>query len=582
MRMGGSRPALLALVIALIWVGIPVAREVTGAPLPTRRGGTIQTQMEWPVSLNPLVHANHDLSSLLHAGLVEVNANTRRIEPAVAASMESSRDGRVLTFTLRPGVRFSDGTLLTAEDVAFTFNELVLNPRNDLEPRTWMDAGRGRYVLDRVEVAGANVVRFHLNVPLPLAFTSWLTAIPILPKHKLAGIDPRDHRRMWRMAEPPANIVGLGPFSLREIERDRITLTRNLFYWKRDEAGTQLPYADEVILHRAPRFTLEGSRLRVHPALDLLEWPGNFGPAIVQAWSEFARSERYRLRIGGPVASTVVFALNQDVGPAAARGLFRDVRFRRALAHAVNRDRLVGVFPFGGRAKWSTVNFHSPAYQEDRLPQYTFDPLKAREVLTSIGIVDRDGDGAVDFPDGTTVQFSLLVDSGNTIERTIADLLREDFANVGIRVTVIRLPYEEMHRRVFESPKPTFDAVVLSFRDAQLYPALHLSVVFFHLDEPTHIYRRSDGAVPPSELPEAQRVLLALAGSYRLESNPERWLAIQIEMQRVAGEDLSVMPLVAGNYVYLVKDGLENTLGIEGWSTSLFARIASMWWSSNR
>lgn len=112
----------------------------------------------------------------------------------------------------------------------------------------------------------------------------------------------------------------------------------------------------------------------------------------------------------------------------------------------------------------------------------------------------------------------------------------------------------------------------------RLYPALHLSVVFFHLEEPTHLYRRSDASVPASDLPEAQRQLLALSGSYRVESDPDRWLAIQIEMQRVAGEDLSVMPLIAGNYVYLVKEGLENATGVEGWSPSLFTRIPVMWW----
>lgn len=299
------------------------------------------------MSLNPLVHANHDLTSLLHAGLMEVNTTTHRIEPGIATSMEQSPDGRILTFTLTPGIRFSDGTLMTAEDVAFTFNQLVLNPNNNLEPRIWMAIGRERYVLDRVEATSANIVRFHLNIPLPMAFTSWLTAIPILPRHKLAQIDPKNHRRMWSMSEPPANVVGLGPYALHDVGRDRITLTRNLFYWRRDQAGTRLPYIDEVVLYRSLRFTLAEGRLRVQPPSDILEWPGSFGPALAKAWVEFARSEGYRLRTNGPAASTITFALNQDARSPGLRTLFRDVRFRRALAYAVNRDRLTRVFPFG-------------------------------------------------------------------------------------------------------------------------------------------------------------------------------------------------------------------------------------------
>ncbi|MGH2404853.1 MAG: hypothetical protein ACRDGN_10370 [bacterium] len=97
-------------------------------------------------------------------------------------------------------------------------------------------------------------------------------------------------------------------------------------------------------------------------------------------------------------------------------------------------------------------------------------------------------------------QISLLVDSANTVERSIAGFLREDFGAIGIRVLVEQVPFSELHFRVFESPEPKFDAKLLTFRDAQLYPALHLSVVFLHLEEPTHFYRRSDASVPASEL----------------------------------------------------------------------------------
>ncbi len=544
-----------------------------------RRGGEIRLRMEWPVSFNPLVHSSHDISRLVHAGLVEIDPISHQFELAVAKTIALDKERKQLTVSLRKGLRFSDGTPVTAKDVLFTFNDLILNEKNDLEPRTWIVVGRGRYVINRLERMDENTVRFYLNVPMPSAFMSWLSEMPILPSHKLAQIPPENSRQFWDLREKPENIVGLGPFAFKSISPDRIVLTRNTYYWKQDRTGMQLPYVERVVLDKDIRFRFNSTkRLEIEPMDDIIQWPQSFGPDIASAWRQFADFQGYTLKIGGPSAFTTVLVFNQDVPQESLRNLFRDVRFRRAVAHAIKKDELVASFPFGGVPRTSTVNFHSPAQKDNLLPRYPYDPGLSKQMLASIGFAERPNDGLLYREDGTTIRFSLLIDSGNSVQRAFGRLLVHYLRSVGMDVTLEESPFDTLFARVYQTDVPKFEAALQTYRDDQLFPALHLSVVFFHLDEPTHVYRRSDAKIPINELPLAQQRLLRLAELYREVSNDDRWLTIQTDMQRVAAEDLSVIPLAAGNHAYLSRRGLENASNIEGWSPSLFIQLTHMWW----
>ncbi|MFN4219277.1 MAG: ABC transporter substrate-binding protein, partial [Candidatus Bipolaricaulia bacterium] len=118
-----------------------------------------------PRTLNPIVavdRASLEISRAIHAGLLEGTAEAP--EPAVALSFTQSTDRTSVTFVLRPGLRFSDGTLVTAEDVRFTFEHLIY-PNEIVTP--WRDALRcADGALPAITVLSSSEIRFLCKTPL--------------------------------------------------------------------------------------------------------------------------------------------------------------------------------------------------------------------------------------------------------------------------------------------------------------------------------------------------------------------------------------------------------------------------------
>ena len=183
----------------------------------------------------------------VHAGLTETNPTTLAVEPAIAERWDVSDDSTVYTFHLR-NLCFSDGGPMTADDVLFTFEDIILNgelaPLNDYGGERF--AIGGEPVIERVEVVGEDVVRFELKQPYA-PFLRMLD-VPILPRRLLeAQIEEGSFEEAWSLEADPSCIVGLGPFQLVSVDRDKgETYERNPFYWKTDWEGNRLPYADRL------------------------------------------------------------------------------------------------------------------------------------------------------------------------------------------------------------------------------------------------------------------------------------------------------------------------------------------------
>jgi peptide/nickel transport system substrate-binding protein len=116
---------------------------------------------------------------------------------------------------------------------------------------------------------------------------------------------------------------------------------------------------------------------------------------------------------------------------------FRDLRFRKAVSHAIDRDAIVSTV-YGGRG----VAIYGPTSPGDlrwynpEIPKYGYDPERARALFAEIGFRDRDGDGFLEDADGMPVAFKLLSNTGNTLRTQVARLVETDLAAVGIRATL--------------------------------------------------------------------------------------------------------------------------------------------------
>ena len=409
---------------------------LTQAPEIGQYGGALVTaQIAEPRTFNPIVAAEDSSTNLLapvFEGLVEQNIVTGEIEPALAESWTVSPDGRMQTFTLREGVQWSDGQPLTVDDVAFTlaaiFTDGVQTPFLDL---LTIDGKPVRYrTLDNRRV------RFTTDKPAGLLLRL-LTFVKIVPRHRLASALARGGAEMskaWGTTTPPQEIIGTGPFVLQSYAPGgRAVYLRNARYWRVDAKGNRLPYLTRYEVMIVP--TREDKRLKfVAGESDLYD-------ARPQEYADFTEQQKagnYTIHDGPEALSALFLMFNQNPAGLAAPKLtwFQDVQFRRALNYAIDRNAIVERV-YAGRATpaWGPVSPVNTLYWHRDLPPSPYDLGRAQEMLAAAGY-SKGADGVLRDGQGTSVAFVLSTISGNAEHDASATILRQDFAKLGIQVTV--------------------------------------------------------------------------------------------------------------------------------------------------
>jgi peptide/nickel transport system substrate-binding protein len=243
-------------------IAAPEIADSVTAPAARAGGQLVGSIRAVPRSFNRIVAREQTtelLSFLTQGRLVRINRSTFDLEPWLAETWDASPDGRTFTLHLRPGVTWSDGTPFTSADVLFTL-QAVFDPKSE------------SIVASQLTVAGKPITAAALDdhtivltYPAPSGpGLRLLDALVILPKHKLEGaLAAGTFAKSWDSATPPSEMVGTGPFLLREyVPGQRIVLDRNPLYWRKAADGTQLPYLDRIVLQVVPDQDAELLRLQ--------------------------------------------------------------------------------------------------------------------------------------------------------------------------------------------------------------------------------------------------------------------------------------------------------------------------------
>jgi len=408
-------------------------------------------------TLNPIValdRASGEILRALHAGLLE--GTVENPEPAIALSFTQSTDRTAVTFALRQGLRFSDGTPVTAEDVRFTFEHLVY-PKEIMT--LWRDAVRcADGALPTITVLSSLEIRFLCKTPIGRAQLWSIGAVPILPKNKLQRYerDPQGFNAAWSLQTSPNQIAGLGPFRLEKLDNEKLFFERNASYWKRDIRGTALPYLTGMtVLTVSPELALQRFRNReLH-----FFYPRPADLLILQSDRISGRLALNDDLSNGQAAFGGQFlVLNWDAANAALRAVFRTVAFRRALGFALPRARLVkeallglGVELYGPLSPASPYFVGRPGQdpkilERFRALQTPFDLSKAAQLLDSLGLTDTNGDGVREIPQNFLgqgnpagrLEFELLVPANGLLApEALTRLLIPALAQIGVRARLI-------------------------------------------------------------------------------------------------------------------------------------------------
>ena len=200
-----------------------------------------------PKSFNDIVAQETSTSmvtELIYEGLIRTNAVTLKEEPTLAERWSVSPDGLKWMFYLRKDVLWNDGQPFTADDVVFTFNDLIFNEEIPAPARDIFTIEGKKFKVEKVD-------DYTVKFTLPVKFAPFLRGMSqaILPKHKLQqAVEEGRFNFSLGIDTPPEEVVGTGPYKLVAYSPgERIVFKRNPHYWKKSADGEALPYIEKII-----------------------------------------------------------------------------------------------------------------------------------------------------------------------------------------------------------------------------------------------------------------------------------------------------------------------------------------------
>ena len=385
--------------------------------------------------------ASHDIAGLVYNGLVRYDKNLN-LEGELAESWEVSKDGLVITFHLRKGVKWHDGAEFTAADVMYTYKVTI-------DPKTPTAYSGDFLMVKKAEILDKYTFRATYAKPFAPALASWGSAI--LPKHLLEGKD-------IAKSELARHPIGTGAYKFVEWKTgEKIVLEANPEYWEGK------PYIERYVYRIIP----DQATMFLELKSGGIDYTG-LTPLQFARQTEFAEFKknfnRYRY---------LAFAYTY-LGYNFTNPLFQDKRVRKAISYAIDKQELVdGVLLGLGKVATGPYKPGTWVYN-DKVERYDFNPQKARELLAEAGWKDTNGDGMLE-KDGKPFEFTIMTNQGNESRAKTVEIIQKKLKEIGVTVKPRVMEWASFLQRI---DKKDFEAVVLGWtigQDPDLFDIWHSS-----------------------------------------------------------------------------------------------------------
>ena len=418
-----------------------------------------------------------DFMSTRHVNLVRYSDDLQTIVPNVAKGWEWNADFTQLTFFLRKGHKWSDGAPFGARDVKFWYDNLAVDTNVREKPKDYVLVAGEKI---NVVVVDENTVRFDLPSPKPGLLSHFANhyAQGFQPMHFLGKYHPAVDANAdanaqalgftngyeaiaayygnsdWMdtptpMLSHPDKVAGLPADTVPTLESHIITaestegrhLVANPYFFQIDTAGNQLPYIneqDELFVGESEVRLLKLVNAEVDYKSQSLNL--DYAPLLMenQEKGDFTVDLKPEVALG-------TFAFNVTSENLEKRKVFGDIRFRQAMSVAMNRDEINDVVYFGLGKPTQYIGFSpAPSFASEEMENYMtqFDPAKANALLDEVGMVDTDGDGMRELPNGEPLVLNLQV-ATQGISVKLVELVGQNWKDVGINNTVKEVTTDE-------------------------------------------------------------------------------------------------------------------------------------------
>jgi peptide/nickel transport system substrate-binding protein len=396
-------------------------------------GHLVEGQIGDPKTFQPVI-ASDSVSSnswgQVYISLLRVNRDNGDLEPGLADKWDVSADGKIITFTLKDGLVWSDGQPFTGDDYKYTV-EAIARSKKTVRKSTFQDVdGWADYVAGKTDtLAGLTVSNGGKTITVTFAKVSCgaLRAIHsaqggIIPKHSfLQYWDNKSTDATKNIDDNPLNMAppaSMGPWVFKSFTPGQtIEYVRNDKYYRGPplvEQFTLKNYADANAVKAA---FLVGEVSYIAPALGDVDELKKDQDAIM---TRFPSVTAYNYIGWNAAAAKAPWLKNKQV--------------RQALWYGINVQAIIDKIVFGyGKQVYTHIPAASWAYSDAGLNHYAYDPAKAKQLLESAG-AKMGSDGVYRWTDGSPMKMRIETNQGNTARETILQFAQDQYKQIGIQI----------------------------------------------------------------------------------------------------------------------------------------------------
>ena len=515
-----------------------------------------------PEALNLITTNDNSASeifSYMYETLTTTDVQTLETIPWIADSLAKVSDDRMsYEFRIREGVTFSDGEPVTAEDFIF-YLKIVKNPRILKAAPT-----RGYYMkVDSAMLVDGDPYRLRVVMASPYYLgEQWAGGLYALPKHvwdpdgvsdqvsfkELNAGDTLRNPIVRQVADifedidknfDPQYVIGSGPYRFIEHRaQDRVVIERNPAYWNKEHQYGKL-YPDRVVWmtindRNAALSSLKAGEIDFVPRLDQVQYK--------YEKARFERNDIKPAEYDFPAYNYIGYNAGSEEKPFLADG-----KVRVAFAHAVNRKAMIENVYFGNAFEVNSPIYSNRPEYDSTIQPYPYDLDEARRLLDEAGWTDADGDGWREKEvNGTVVpmEFSILLNSGNTGRKQMALLFSNALKKIGVKVNPATLEWAVFLDRL---DKHEFDAYIggwaMNVTEGDMYQIWHSKSI--EAGGSNYVSFRS---------PRVDELIETIRGEFDYQKRTEMYR----EIQRIIHEEQPYNFLIAERYVGAYHERFQN------------------------
>jgi len=513
---------------------------------------------EGPKTFNPFNTKDATSSSmagLMFDGLVTTKPDTGEVIPKLAKSFEISPDGKTYTFKLRRGIKWSDGKPITADDVIFTWKDIIFAGLGNTSTRdSLLIDGK----LPKIKKLDDYTVQFTTTKPFA-PFLRMLSA-PIGPKHVFKNVVPKGAKyfdSFWSTTTKPKYFVINGTFRLKEyLPAQRVVFERNPNYYEINLKGEKLPYLDKIIYLIVGDLNNEILKFEAKE-LDTISLRGS----NVGRYKKMEKTSNFVIYNIGPDTGTMfaVFNLNRRKNEQGKSYVdpkkqvwFNDKNFRYAIDYAVDRQSMVNNVANGLAAPLFTAESLNSIYLNKSLAKgHPKDLKKAKEYLKKSGFYLKNKILYDKF--NNRVEFDLYTNAGNTEREAIGVMFKQDLEDLGIKVNFKPIEFNSLVNKMVNSLD--WDMVIMGLTGSPLEP--HDGKNVWYSTGSLHLFNERPNGKASDRLPwEAKLDKIIDEASLKITFKDRKKL--YDEYQQIIYDEKPIIYLYSGVRVIAIRKKFQN------------------------